>query len=96
LSSFLDFRLILSITAQSIFAVEPSVWARWKDILLDIITKIKNNNNSNNFFFLGSLKTELPKKHIFNIFQIWSIGRRLSLASSLKTASGQNLENIDF
>jgi hypothetical protein len=26
---------------------------------------------------------ELPKKRIFNIFQIWSTGRRLSLASSL-------------
>jgi hypothetical protein len=39
-SSFLDFRLIFSITTQSIFAVEPSVWARWKGILIENITKI--------------------------------------------------------
>jgi hypothetical protein len=71
-SSFLDFRLILSITAQSIFAVELSVWARWKGILIDNITKIKNNNNSNNKKnYLGSLKMALPKKYNFNIFQIW-------------------------
>jgi hypothetical protein len=72
-SSFLDFRVILSITAQSIFALEPSVWARWKGILRENITKIKNKKNNNNnflFFYLGSLKIELPKILIFNIFQI--------------------------
>jgi hypothetical protein len=44
------------------------------------------------------MKMELPKKRIFNIFQIWSTGSRLSLASFLKTARGQFfcLENIDF
>jgi hypothetical protein len=36
-SSFLDFRLILSITAQSIFAVEPSAWTRSKGILIENI-----------------------------------------------------------
>jgi hypothetical protein len=27
--------------AQSIFAVEPSAWARWKGILIENITKIE-------------------------------------------------------
>jgi hypothetical protein len=50
-SSFLDFRLILSITAQSIFAVKRSACARWKGISID---KNKKNNNNNNFlFYLG-------------------------------------------
>jgi hypothetical protein len=31
---------MLSITAQSIFPVEPSAWARWKGILIENITKI--------------------------------------------------------
>jgi hypothetical protein len=66
-SNFLDFRVILSITAQSIFAVEPSVWARWKGILIENITKIKKQQQLL-FFYLGSLKMELPKKRIFNIF----------------------------
>jgi hypothetical protein len=34
-SSFLDVRLILSITAQSVFAVKLSAWARWKGILIE-------------------------------------------------------------
>jgi hypothetical protein len=55
-SSFLDFgfstnTVILSITAQSIFAVEPSVWANWKGILIENITKKKENNNV--FFIWG-------------------------------------------
>jgi hypothetical protein len=45
--TFLDFLLILSITAQSIFAVEPSTRARWKGILIKNITKIKNKKNNN-------------------------------------------------
>jgi hypothetical protein len=66
-SSFLDFRLILSITALSIFGVEPSAWARLKGILIENITKIKYKKNNYNriFFVLG----ELPKKRIFNIFR---------------------------
>jgi hypothetical protein len=48
-SSFLDFRLILSITAQSIFAEEPRAWARWKSILIENIKTKKNNI----FFYLG-------------------------------------------
>jgi hypothetical protein len=38
-SSFFDCRLILSITVQSIFAVEPSAWTRWKGILIENITQ---------------------------------------------------------
>jgi hypothetical protein len=78
--------------------VEPSCW---KGILINSFTKIKNkkiNNNNIFLFYLELLKMELPKKHIFNIFQIWSTGRRLSLAFSLKPLEGDIfcLENIDF
>jgi hypothetical protein len=65
-SSFLDFRLILSITAQSIFAAEPSSWARWKGISIDNFTKMKNNNNIFLFYF-GLLKWNYPK-NVFLIF----------------------------
>jgi hypothetical protein len=40
-SRVLDSLLILSITAQSIFVVEPSVWARWEGTL----TGNASNNN---------------------------------------------------
>jgi hypothetical protein len=50
-SSFLDFRLILFITAQSIFAVEPSAWASWKGILMENITKIKTTKTTKTTFF---------------------------------------------
>jgi hypothetical protein len=46
--SFLDFPLILSITTQSIFVVEPSAWARWKRILIENITKNKNKTTKKN------------------------------------------------
>jgi hypothetical protein len=47
--------------------VEPSAWARWKGILIEHITKIKNKKKQQHFFyFLG-----VAEKHIFNIFQIW-------------------------
>jgi hypothetical protein len=61
---------LLSITAQTIFAIKSS--ACWKGILIENNTKIKNkkNNNDNFYFWLGSLKMELPKMLIFNIFQI--------------------------
>jgi hypothetical protein len=55
-----------------IFAVEPSAWARWKGILIENITKNKKNNTTTIttfYFLLGSLKMELSKKRIFNIFQ---------------------------
>jgi hypothetical protein len=67
-SSFLNFRLILSITAQSIFTVEPSAWARWKCILIENITKIKNNNN---FFFFtwGHWKWSYPKSKFLIFFK---------------------------
>jgi hypothetical protein len=51
-------RVKLSITAQSMFAVEPSVWARWKGILIENITKIKKQEKQQqqlSFFYLGSL-----------------------------------------
>jgi hypothetical protein len=60
----LDFRLILSITAQLIFAVEPTIWARWKGILIDNITKIKNNNNTN-FFLPGVTENGITQKAYF-------------------------------
>jgi hypothetical protein len=46
---FYSASIFYSITAQSIFAVKPSAWARWKGILIENI--IKNNKNSNNNFF---------------------------------------------
>jgi hypothetical protein len=48
------------ITAQSIFAVEPSAWVHWKGKLIENITKIKNkkNNNNNIFFLLGVTENE--------------------------------------
>jgi hypothetical protein len=58
------------ITARSISAVELGAWTRWKGILIENITKIKNNNN-NLIFYLRSIKMELPKKLFFNIFQTW-------------------------
>jgi hypothetical protein len=48
-SSFLDFRVILSITAQSIFVVEPSAWYCWKDILIE--NKKTRKTTRTTFFF---------------------------------------------
>jgi hypothetical protein len=47
-----DFRLILSITAHCIFAVEPSVGARWKGILIENIYKNKKTKNCPKIIFL--------------------------------------------
>jgi hypothetical protein len=49
------------------FAVEPSDWARWKGILIENIKKIKKQEkqHKNFFFYLGSLKMELPQKPYF-------------------------------
>jgi hypothetical protein len=67
--SFLDFRLLLSITAQSIFAVEPTVSARWKGISIDNFTKIKNKKNNNIIFvLLGVTENGITQKNIFLIF----------------------------
>jgi hypothetical protein len=65
--------MLLSITAQSIFAVEPSAWARWKGILIEIIAKIKNkkNNNKNFVFYLCmGIEYGITQKKII-IFQPW-------------------------
>jgi hypothetical protein len=48
---------------------EPSAWARWKGILIENITKPRKTTTF--YFLLGSLKKELSKKRIFNIFQTW-------------------------
>jgi hypothetical protein len=50
--SLLDFRLILSITAQSILTVEPNAWARWKGFLIENITKKKQETTTTTFFFI--------------------------------------------
>jgi hypothetical protein len=47
--------------------VEPSAWACWKNILKE---NFKNTTKTTKKIYLGSLKMELPKKLIFNIFQI--------------------------
>jgi hypothetical protein len=46
-SRFLDFRLILSITTQSIFALEASAWARWKGSSIEKSKNEKKNYNNN-------------------------------------------------
>jgi hypothetical protein len=48
---------------------------------------LKNKKQQQHFFLLGVTVSGITqKKSIFNIFQIWSNGRRLLLASSLKNA----------
>jgi hypothetical protein len=88
-SSFLDFRFILSITAQSIFALEPSAWTCWEGISIDNFTKLKNKKNNNNkthfFVLLGVTENGTTQKTYFYYFS----NLRLSLASSLKTAGGR-------
>jgi hypothetical protein len=61
-SSLLDFRLILSITAQSIFAVEPSAWARWIGISIENFTKIKTTTF---FVLLGVSDNGITQKAHF-------------------------------
>jgi hypothetical protein len=61
-SRFFYSRLILSITAQPIFAVAPSAWACWKGIL---IRNIKKENN-NNFFSLRITANGITQKSIFS------------------------------
>jgi hypothetical protein len=60
-SIFLDLRVILSITAQSIFAVEP----RWKESFRENITKINKNSNNNNFFLRGVTENGITQKTYF-------------------------------
>jgi hypothetical protein len=38
-SSFIDFQVILSIMAQSVFVVEPSAWPCWKGIFIENLKK---------------------------------------------------------
>jgi hypothetical protein len=64
-SSFLDFRVIHSITAQSIFEVEPSAWARWKGILIENITKIKQEKQQQHFFLLRVTENGITQKANF-------------------------------
>jgi hypothetical protein len=86
----LDFQLILSITAQSIFAVEPSAWARLKGILIENLTKIENkkNNNNNFLFYLGSLKMELPKNLFLILFKLGKLVEDYHLLLPLKPLEG--------
>jgi hypothetical protein len=63
-------RDVLYFIAQSIFAVEPSAWARWKGILIKNILKNKRSNN-NNIFLFGVTENGITQKDNFNIFQTW-------------------------
>jgi hypothetical protein len=56
------FRVILSITAQSICVVESSAW---KGILIKNITKIKNKKNNNTFFSFGVNENGITQKAHF-------------------------------
>jgi hypothetical protein len=58
---------------QSIFAVEPSVWARWEGILIENLKKKikKKENNNNIFFLLGVTENGITQKPFFYIFKIW-------------------------
>jgi hypothetical protein len=82
--------------------VEPSAWHCWKGILIENFKKMKKkkqkNSNNNFFFYLGSLKMELPKKHIFNIFKFDKLAEDYHLLLSSKPLKGDIfcLENIDF
>jgi hypothetical protein len=98
-SSFRDLQLILSITVQSIFAVEQSSWARWKDISKDNFTKIKNKiKQQQQFFYVGSLKMELLKKVFLIFFKYDKLAEDYHLLLSSKPLEGDIfcLENIDF
>jgi hypothetical protein len=61
----LDSRVVLSVTAQSIFGVEPSVSAHWKGILFK---KLKNNNNI--FFLLGVTENGITQKVFLKNFKL--------------------------
>jgi hypothetical protein len=52
--------------------IELSAWACWKGILIENFRKVKKQEKQQQqlFLFLESLKMELPKNRIFNIFQI--------------------------
>jgi hypothetical protein len=63
-SSFLDFRVILSITAPSIFAAEPSAWVRWKGILIENIKK-EEKQQQQLFFLLGVTENGITQKAYF-------------------------------
>jgi hypothetical protein len=95
-SSFLDFRLILSITAQSIYVVEASAWTQWKGILIEIIKKTTKKTTTT--FKLRSLKMELLKKHILIFFKLGKVVKDYQLLLPLKALDGDFccLENIDF
>jgi hypothetical protein len=63
--SFLDFRFILSITAQSIFALEPSAWPRWKGILIDNFTKKQKKQQQQFFVLIGVTENRITQKIYF-------------------------------
>jgi hypothetical protein len=63
-SSFLDFRLILSITAQSIFAVE-NCWKGWKGILIDNFTKKQEKQQQQFFVLIGVTENRITQKIYF-------------------------------
>jgi hypothetical protein len=94
-SSFLDFRLIFSITAQSIFGVKPSAWVRWKATFIEHITKIKKmkKNNNNTFCFLLGVTENGTTQKIYG-----KLVEHYYLLFPSKPLEGDIfcLENIDF
>jgi hypothetical protein len=58
------FDLLLSITAQSIFAIEPDAWARWKGILIENIKK-QEKQQQHCVFLLGVTENGTTQKTFF-------------------------------
>jgi hypothetical protein len=60
------FDIILSITVQSIFAIEPIAWACWEGILLENIKKNKKQQQQHYFvFLLGVTENGITQKTYF-------------------------------
>jgi hypothetical protein len=59
------FDLLLYITAQSIFAIEPDAWARWKGILIENIKKQEKQQQQHFVFLLGVTENGTTQKTFF-------------------------------
>jgi hypothetical protein len=93
-SRFLDSRLILLITHSSVkFCGRTQCLGR-----LERYFNRENLKKTPTFFLLGVVENGTIQKRIFNVFETWYTGRRLSVASFLKTIRWgfYCLESIDF